>query len=435
MMRSLSIFCIVVVLSSSSVSAQGFGQRVLQSVGLAAGKNEKLNDNVLKAFRTVAAKPAKSTVRILADGKAVALGVVIDDKGFVLTKASQLKGKKKVEIRLSGGKRHVATLVGIHRPTDLALIKLKSPKKAKLKSISWAKDDAEVGSWLVTTGLSSMPICIGVTSVKPRKIAPRRGLLGIGLREAEDDEEGPAIRQVLPNSAAAKAKFQVGDVITNVNGRDVKLVQDLINAIRSYRPGHRVHLKIVRNGKKREQSVVLGDFEQISSPNHFQNGLGGPRSRRRGGFVSALQHDSFLKPVDCGGPLVNLDGKAVGINIARASRIASYAIPVSTILPLIPQLKAGKFPADETEAEKRSQLASQLEKMDARRGRWRARRAAQAAYIKKREGQLKAAEKSKKKKDITKAKSNLAEAKKNLQVMDKQLKKIDKQISDLKKKL
>ena len=32
----------------------------------------------------------------------------------------------------------------------------------------------------------------------------------------------------------------------------------------------------------------------------------------------------------CGGPLVNLDGQCVGINIARAERVSSYALPSST---------------------------------------------------------------------------------------------------------
>ena len=36
-------------------------------------------------------------------------------------------------------------------------------------------------------------------------------------------------------------------------------------------------------------------------------------------------------PADCGGPLVNLDGKVVGMNIARAGRTESYAIPCACV--------------------------------------------------------------------------------------------------------
>jgi serine protease Do len=52
-----------------------------------------------------------------------------------------------------------------------------------------------------------------------------------------------------------------------------------------------------------------------------------------------LQHDTVLKPEECGGPIVNLDGKAIGINIARAGRVESYAIPSEAVLPILEELK------------------------------------------------------------------------------------------------
>jgi len=75
----------------------------------------------------------------------------------------------------------------------------------------------------------------------------------------------------------------------------------------------------------------------------FQNNMGSKLSDKRTGFPNILQHDSVLKPSDCGGPLVELDGKAVGINIARAGRVESYAIPSDTVLALLPDLKSGKL--------------------------------------------------------------------------------------------
>jgi hypothetical protein len=38
-----------------------------------------------------------------------------------------------------------------------------------------------------------------------------------------------------------------------------------------------------------------------------------------------------------------LQGRVVGINIARAGRTESFAIPTSEILPLLEEFKAGKF--------------------------------------------------------------------------------------------
>ena len=74
------------------------------------------------------------------------------------------------------------------------------------------------------------------------------------------------------------------------------------------------------------------------SREEFQNQLGGDLSQRRFGFPAAFQHDTVVKPTDCGSPLVNLDGKVVGINIARAGRTETYAIDQETILGLVDEM-------------------------------------------------------------------------------------------------
>src|SRR5207253_1169195 len=65
----------------------------------------------------------------------------------------------------------------------------------------------------------------------------------------------------------------------------------------------------------------------------FQNRMGSILSDRRNGFPTILHHDAVLRPSDCGGPLVGLDGKVVGINIARAGRTESYAAPAEAVIP------------------------------------------------------------------------------------------------------
>ena len=87
----------------------------------------------------------------------------------------------------------------------------------------------------------------------------------------------------------------------------------------------------------------------------FQNSLGGPLSERRAGFPLAIQHDSVLQPTDCGGPIVDLDGKAVGLNIARAGRVESYALPAAIVRESVDKLLETQLtstPAAEKPAEK-----------------------------------------------------------------------------------
>jgi serine protease Do len=75
-----------------------------------------------------------------------------------------------------------------------------------------------------------------------------------------------------------------------------------------------------------------------------QEMMGSTLSNRRGGFPSILQHDTVLAPGNCGDPLVDLEGKVVGINIARAGRTETYAIPAAAVRELLADLMAGNLP-------------------------------------------------------------------------------------------
>ena len=66
---------------------------------------------------------------------------------------------------------------------------------------------------------------------------------------------------------------------------------------------------------------------------------GGRLSRERTGFGMALQTDVPFHPNQAGTPLVNLKGDVVGVNIARAGRIKSYALPVKVILDAMSRLE------------------------------------------------------------------------------------------------
>ena len=89
--------------------------------------------------------------------------------------------------------------------------------------------------------------------------------------------------------------------------------------------------------------MELLDLTELANGETFQEDIGGRLSKRRTGFPLALQHDTVLQPNQCGGPLVDLDGQVVGINIARASRVASYALPAAVVKPVLEKLKSGEL--------------------------------------------------------------------------------------------
>jgi serine protease Do len=108
--------------------------------------------------------------------------------------------------------------------------------------------------------------------------------------------------------------------------------EQVVEALREFRDGQTVKLGLRRAEKPFDAQVRMTTPHsgQPGSELYYQqrfNRVTGAVSERAGGFQQAIEHDSVLRPWLCGGPLVNLDGKAVGINIARAGRVTTYALP------------------------------------------------------------------------------------------------------------
>jgi serine protease Do len=298
----------------------------------------------LAAFHSVVTPAVKSTVRIRSDDKDVALGTVVASDGWVLTKASEL-GDKTV-CRLRDGREFEARLVGVHPQYDVALLKI---EVQDLTPVAWLESkSAAVGNWVASVGTGETPVAVGVVSVATRSLSPRElalpltspnsGFLGIGLDKAE---EGPKVTTVTPKSAAEKAGIKVNDVVLTLAGRPVKDPETLIGRMAKTKPGQTVVLKIKRGDAEMEFTIKL-DKRPIDR-GALQNSMGSKLSNRRTGFPTFLQHDTVLKPTDCGGPLVDLEGRVVGINIARAGRTESYALPSEAVIALLPDLKSGKL--------------------------------------------------------------------------------------------
>jgi len=315
------------------------------------------NPKIIKLFKSVVADPSESTVRVKSNDKDAALGTIVAADGWVITKASELKLHGKNVVRLKDGREYDAKVVGVKDDYDLALLKIDAEE---LKPIIWRDSkEAKVGRWVASVAPGEDPVAIGVISVAardykpgdqpPKVLAKDGGYLGVGLEDA--DGGGAKINQVSPKSPAEKAGFKVNDVVTHINDKKVLGTESMINMIQKHKPGDEVTIKFKRDGKEMELSAKLEKrpANLLGNPQEF---MGSALSNRRGGFPRILQHDTVIKPADCGGPLVDLDSKAVGINIARAGRTESYAIPSEVVRDLIPQLMSGQLapPPEEPEA-------------------------------------------------------------------------------------
>ena len=86
----------------------------------------------------------------------------------------------------------------------------------------------------------------------------QRGYLGISIAPVDEDlaaalglpkERGEFVQRVEDNGAAAKAGLKRGDVVTKVDGKEVTPSQTLSYIVANTKPGSRIPLEVVRNGK------------------------------------------------------------------------------------------------------------------------------------------------------------------------------------------
>ena len=286
--------------------------------------------DIMQAYEPVVAIASDSTYPVFVDGKQVALGTAVTTS-TLLTKASEID-EQDFQIQLKDGKRVDAKVVSVFKRYDLALIQV-SDSSLNPTKFSSDKTDMPLGTFVASVNESNKPSAIGLVSVKTRELALTNGFLGVLLDKPEDDI---IIRQVLPQSPAEKAELKVNDVILKLNKESYEDLQELIKAVGSYGPDHQVILTVRRGDEELEITATLG--KRAADPRsriERMNQMGGELSQTRSGFPLVLQHDCAIEPFECGGPLVNLDGEVVGINIARAGRIKSYALPAHAIQELL----------------------------------------------------------------------------------------------------
>ena len=98
-----------------------------------------------------------------------------------------------------------------------------------------------------------------------------RGWLGVYIRDLDkslreafemnsDETGGVLIDQVVEESPADKANLQDGDIILSIDGNGIEDGNDLRFRTASYRPGTKVEIRIIRNGKQKKIKVELGEL-------------------------------------------------------------------------------------------------------------------------------------------------------------------------------
>ncbi|TBR39666.1 MULTISPECIES: DegQ family serine endoprotease [Dyella] len=139
----------------------------------------------------------------------------------------------------------------------------------------------------------SIPIDVAMNVVKQikEKGYVTRGQLGVMMQPITDDmakafklgsSAGAAVTQVSPGSGAEKAGLKAGDVILAYNGQAISQVADLPPLVGMTPPGSKATLQILRDGKKQDVTVTVGEMKRDSKTGAVTQGSGEPAPTRSG---------------------------------------------------------------------------------------------------------------------------------------------------------
>jgi serine protease Do len=319
------------------VQQPGSSQYVRESQNDHRRTNHRNHYTTLRAFKDSVGDHWKSTVQILENSQQIALGAIVTADGFIVTKASEVPDHK-IEVRLYDGSKAEGIVKSRRQDLDLALVKI---ERTQLPAITWNTTlDVPVGGWLVSADVRSLPVAIGVLSVASRNVPREKAVLGVTLAEPPTSEKGALVENVVEGSGADRAGVRTGDVIQRINGDALSTRQEVLNRLSGLSAGQRVDVVVQRDGSK--ETTLTAQMMDLShsllDPTEME--VNGEISARATGFQKVFQHDSVLAPFQCGGPIIDVYGNAVGINIARAGRVSSYAIPAKMASPAIAEMLA-----------------------------------------------------------------------------------------------
>lgn len=152
-------------------------------------------------------------------------------------------------------------------------------------------------------------VAMEVTEQLKDKGRVSRGWLGVVIQEVSKDlaesfgleqAAGALVAQIVPGSPADAADLQNGDIITHFNGRQIFMSSDLPHQVGRVKPGTKVTMDVVRNGKRRKVSVTIGTLPDADSAELAQNTAPKERTSNRLGLVVADLNDNQRKNIGDG---------------------------------------------------------------------------------------------------------------------------------------
>ncbi len=98
-------------------------------------------------------------------------------------------------------------------------------------------------------------------------IDEKRAMLGVTTQKTE---QGAEVQDVTKESAAEKAGLKAKDIITRIGDKKIEGPDDLAEAVRKHKPGDKVTVTILRNGKEQKINAELGSWKGFSGTQNFR---------------------------------------------------------------------------------------------------------------------------------------------------------------------
>lgn len=307
---------------------------------------------------------AKSVIQIMDGSNVVASGLIVDSEGWAVTKASLIGSRETWTCRVFYVRQNKSffrcKVVATSPEHDVALLKL---DLAEWFPIAWSNKDPQVGTFVAAVlGQKTTPLKFAVVGARatpeygPKHAVP---MIPISMKAGEADT---AAAPVLDVAGWRTAEFDVyrdlleeGDIICQLNGIPTPTRADFAQTLDRliYAPqadgkgvNYQDPLPTIFHGDWVTIGLRRGARELTVSVPRVHSVTEGalmwhshPLSLRRESFPTVFPHDCALRPEQCGGPVVDLDGKVIGLNIARADETRTLAIPADVVQTLIQNLK------------------------------------------------------------------------------------------------
>jgi S1-C subfamily serine protease len=284
-----------------------------------------------RAFEPVMTQVGKLVVEVRSNYRAVASGLIVGP-GQVLTKASELGPELCV---VFGDERaRVARVSAVDHVRDLALLEV--GRVTALPTAPWAETgDLKRGTLLAVVTPRGFSPTEGMVAVGTMPIPPMEGALPVSIKNAK---EGVVVAEdfskyVVQLGLQSSMPLRIGDVITHLNGAPTPSLEAWKRALKEWPPtgdrpriaGEPVTVRYLRDGKALESTFPFARSRTVLQYIRAS-------SRRDTGFPRAIvaQFDKS-RPEHCGSPVIDSNGRVVGIYIAQSDSIDDLVLPVDEV--------------------------------------------------------------------------------------------------------